>query len=59
MVKDLFMLSKRYVILNFTGAVVAREYGLPCLVGVKNATKVFKTGDIVVLSGNTGELGIA
>ncbi|XP_066256626.1 rifampicin phosphotransferase-like [Euwallacea similis] len=39
------------------GAVVAREYGLPCLVGVKNATKLFKTGDIVALSGKTGELG--
>ncbi|XP_066149051.1 rifampicin phosphotransferase-like [Euwallacea fornicatus] len=39
------------------GAVVAREYGLPCIVGVKNATKLFKTGDIVALSGKTGELG--
>lgn len=39
------------------GAVVAREYGLPCIVGVKNATKLFKTGDIVFLSGKTGELG--
>ncbi|XP_076267913.1 rifampicin phosphotransferase-like [Rhynchophorus ferrugineus] len=39
------------------GAVVAREYGLPCIVGVKNVTKIFKTGDIVYLSGKTGELG--
>ncbi|XP_060534169.1 prodigiosin synthesizing transferase PigC-like isoform X2 [Cylas formicarius] len=38
------------------GAVVAREYGLPCIVGVKNVTKLFKTGDIVYLSGKTGEL---
>lgn len=26
------------------GAVVAREYGLPCIVGAKNATEVFETG---------------
>ncbi|ENN81427.1 hypothetical protein YQE_02121, partial [Dendroctonus ponderosae] len=39
------------------GAVVAREYGLPCIVGVKNVTKIFKTGDVVYLSGKTGELG--
>ncbi|XP_050301904.1 putative phosphoenolpyruvate synthase isoform X2 [Anthonomus grandis grandis] len=39
------------------GAVVAREYGLPCIVGVKNATQLFKTGDVVYLSGKTGQLG--
>ncbi|XP_056640414.1 uncharacterized phosphotransferase YvkC-like isoform X1 [Diorhabda sublineata] len=39
------------------GAVVAREYGLPCIVGVQNATKHFKTGDMVQLDGNRGELG--
>ncbi|XP_012227531.1 rifampicin phosphotransferase-like [Linepithema humile] len=38
------------------GAVVAREYGLPCIVGAKNATKVFKTGDMVLLAGNVGVL---
>jgi len=31
------------------GAVIAREYGLPCLVGVQNVKKHFKTGDIVIL----------
>ncbi|KAJ8916677.1 hypothetical protein NQ315_000322 [Exocentrus adspersus] len=41
------------------GAVVAREYGLPCIVGVKGATRVFKTGDVVVLSGSTGRVGKA
>lgn len=41
------------------GAVVAREYGLPCIVGVKEATKVFRTGDMVVLSGSTGRIGKA
>ncbi|XP_018354545.1 PREDICTED: prodigiosin synthesizing transferase PigC-like isoform X2 [Trachymyrmex septentrionalis] len=34
------------------GAVVAREYGLPCIVGAKGATQVFKTGDTALLSGD-------
>lgn len=38
------------------GAVVAREYGLPCLVGVQNATRCFKTGDKVRLSSKSGVL---
>ncbi|KAK3917387.1 Putative phosphoenolpyruvate synthase [Frankliniella fusca] len=38
------------------GAVVAREYGLPCLVGVQGATRLFKTGDTVNINGKTGAL---
>ncbi|KAF4524984.1 hypothetical protein B566_EDAN011912 [Ephemera danica] len=38
------------------GAVVAREYGLPCIVGASNATYIFKTGDLVRLNGGTGLL---
>jgi pyruvate,water dikinase len=38
------------------GAVVAREYGLPAVVNLPGATKRFKTGDLVRLDGNTGEL---
>lgn len=38
------------------GAVVAREYGLPCIVGAQNATKMFKTGDKILLNGKTGSL---
>ncbi|KAK7790438.1 hypothetical protein R5R35_009486 [Gryllus longicercus] len=38
------------------GAVVAREYGLPCIVGVEGATDHFKTGDTVLLVGTTGTL---
>ncbi|XP_023211452.1 uncharacterized protein LOC111614317 [Centruroides sculpturatus] len=38
------------------GAVVAREYGLPCIVGVHSASEVFRTGDIVLLDGNSGIL---
>ena len=36
------------------GAVIAREYGLPCLVGVSNATLHFATGDIVLLDAKAG-----
>lgn len=36
------------------GAVVAREYGLPCVVNSRQATKYFKTGDRVRLDGDFG-----
>jgi pyruvate,water dikinase len=38
------------------GAVIAREYGLPCLVGVEGASLLFKTGDIVLLDSESGEI---
>lgn len=38
------------------GAVVAREYGLPCVVGLLGATKVFRSGDTVLLDGAQGVL---
>ncbi|XP_063357659.1 putative phosphoenolpyruvate synthase [Cydia amplana] len=38
------------------GAVIAREYGLPCIVGAANATDMFRTGDTVRLSGTHGVL---
>lgn len=38
------------------GAVVAREYGLPAVVDLRRATKMFKTGDLVVLDGDHGVL---
>ena len=31
------------------GAVIAREYGIPCLIAVKNVCNYFKTGDIAFL----------
>jgi len=37
-------------------AIVAREFGLPCIVGTNQATKVLKTGDKVVLDLVTGEV---
>lgn len=39
---------------SLLGAVIAREYGLPCIVGAAFATDVFKTGDTVRLSGTRG-----
>ncbi|KAK5638249.1 hypothetical protein RI129_012544 [Pyrocoelia pectoralis] len=38
------------------GAVISKEYRLPCVVGVKDATVMFKTGDIVLLSGKNGTI---
>ena len=38
------------------GAVIAREYGLPCLVGVDNACRLLKTGDVVLLDCQKGIL---
>ncbi|KAG8194956.1 hypothetical protein JTE90_021417 [Oedothorax gibbosus] len=38
------------------GAVVSREYGLPCIAGLHGATRQFQTGDYAFLDGNTGIL---
>lgn len=38
------------------GAVVAREYGLPCVVNARQATRFFQTGDRVRLDGDSGTL---
>ena len=40
------------------GAVVAREYGLPCLVGVTGATQTFSTGDLVSLDAVRGDISL-
>ncbi len=37
-------------------AIVSRELGVPCVVGTKNATKIFKEGDIVTINGTTGQI---
>ena len=36
------------------GALVAREYGLPCVGGVTGATRIWHDGDLVEVDGNTG-----
>jgi len=38
------------------GAVVAREYGIPAVVGVKDATRLLKAGEIIEVDGGTGEV---
>merc|ERR1712150_17598 len=38
------------------GAVVAREYGLPCVVNMHKATSLFQSGNHVLLNGTRGTL---
>lgn len=35
-------------------AIVSREWGIPCVVGTKIATKVLKDGDLVEVDANKG-----
>ena len=39
-------------------AIVAREFGIPAVVGCRNATTVLKTGDVVTVDGGTGTVTI-
>ena len=36
------------------GAIIAREYGLPCVTGVADATVLIKTGDQLTIDGYLG-----
>ncbi|MDR6239517.1 PEP/pyruvate-binding domain-containing protein [Aureibacter tunicatorum] len=36
------------------GAIIAREYGLPCVSSVYNATKIINDGDIIEVDGSNG-----
>jgi len=40
------------------GAMVARELGIPCVVGVRTATSILRPGGIVTVDGATGEITI-
>ena len=40
------------------GAIVAREYGIPAIVGIENVTKIFKTGDVITIDGGQGNIVI-
>ena len=40
------------------GAVIAREYGIPCIVGTEGATDLIHTGDKVVLDATAGTISI-
>jgi pyruvate,water dikinase len=39
-------------------AIVSREMGIPCIVGVTGLLKTLKTGDEVEMDGSTGEIRI-
>ncbi len=39
---------------NSHGAVVAREYGIPAVVGVREAVMRIKTGERITVDGSTG-----
>jgi len=36
------------------GAIVAREYGIPCVTGVPGAAELIRTGDTVTVNGYLG-----
>ncbi|PSF38537.1 peptide chain release factor H [Aphanothece hegewaldii CCALA 016] len=38
------------------GAILARELGIPAVIGVPKATELFTSGETVVLDGNTGKI---
>ncbi|WP_319371651.1 PEP/pyruvate-binding domain-containing protein [uncultured Ilyobacter sp.] len=40
------------------GAIIAREYGIPCVTGVDNATEVIETGLSLVVDGYTGTVTV-
>jgi len=37
-------------------AIVAREFGIPCVVGVKNVTKIIMSGDSITLDAYSGKV---
>lgn len=39
-------------------AIISRELGIPCIVGTKNATEALKTGDMVEVDADKGEVKI-
>jgi phosphohistidine swiveling domain-containing protein len=40
------------------GSIVAREYGIPCVVNVGPATRIIKTGQLIQVDGNSGVVRI-
>uniref|UniRef100_A0A1Y1L6V1 PEP-utilising enzyme mobile domain-containing protein n=6 Tax=Photinus pyralis TaxID=7054 RepID=A0A1Y1L6V1_PHOPY len=41
------------------GATLAKDFEVPCVVGVENATLIFETGDMVLLSGKNGTVQLS
>jgi pyruvate,water dikinase len=40
------------------GAIVARELGIPCVIGTGDGTRRLRTGDLVCLDGTAGQVQI-
>jgi pyruvate,water dikinase len=36
------------------GAIIAREYGLPCVTGIPDATSLVQSGDLLTVDGYLG-----
>lgn len=41
------------------GAIIAREYGIPCVTGVEDASKSIKSGDYIIVDGYLGTVSIS
>jgi phosphohistidine swiveling domain-containing protein len=41
------------------GAIVAREYGIPAVVGVRGATKAIRDGEEITVDGDAGTVTLA
>ena len=51
------VISEKGSLLSHT-AIVSRELGIPSITGVKNITDILKSGDRIIMNGNTGEIKI-
>lgn len=40
------------------GAIIAREYGIPCITGIEGATSLISTGDLLVVDGFMGTVSL-
>jgi pyruvate,water dikinase len=40
------------------GAIVAREFGIPCVVGVQDATRRIESGCVITVDGDRGEVHV-
>lgn len=51
------IVSERGNLLSHT-SILCREFGIPCIVGVKNIMSVVNNGDSIIMNGETGEVFI-
>jgi phosphohistidine swiveling domain-containing protein len=55
MSRSMGLISEKGSMLSHT-AIIGRELGVPTIVGVKSATNLIKTGDLLKINGTTGEV---